>query len=95
MVDPKEVSDAQESSESGNEAPDGKEQTANSEPTAPGKGGFGEFSEQYRARWAANHPQMRRTFPVGGTADPSTPSSATPAPEEQTAQPRRRPRKYS
>ena len=98
MLDPKKTNTAPESPESGKEAPDEKERSGESEPTTSAKGGFGQFSELYRARWAANHPQMRRTFPAGGTADPSTPStasSAAPTPEQQTAQPRRRPRRYS
>ena len=30
----------------------------------PKKGGFGAFAEVYRARWAANHPNMRPRTPA-------------------------------
>ena len=56
-------------------------------PTAPGpsatpepsKGGFGAFSEVYRARWAGNHPHMRPRGPAtstDGAPEPPPPSSA-------------------
>ena len=46
---------------------------------APSKGGFGAFSEVYRARWAANHPYMRPRGPAtstDGAPEPPPPSSA-------------------
>jgi hypothetical protein len=54
------------------------------QPASPAKpeanttqpGGFGQFAEVYRARWAANHPNMRpRELP-----DAQTPEAAPPAP---------------
>ena len=47
----------------------------------PNKGGFGAFAEVYRARWAANHPHMRRREPAANpddTPDPPTPSDSSP-----------------
>lgn len=32
--------------------------------------GFGEFSAMYRARWASNHPRMRRLWPGDHEAQP-------------------------
>ncbi len=46
----------------------------------PNKGGFGAFAEVYRARWAANHPNMRSRESVTGadaTAKPPTPSDSS------------------
>lgn len=50
-----------------------------SPPAERKKGGFGEFSEVYRARWAANHPNMRpRTYsdPAGAPPEPRLPAEA-------------------
>jgi hypothetical protein len=51
------------------------------EPTHTG-GGFGEFAEAYRARWAAGHPNMRGREWSGnapsGTAPPPTGTPAEP-----------------
>jgi len=47
-------------------------------PQEPSKGGFGAFAEVYRARWAANHPNMR---PRGPAPAPAPPGSA---PEEES-----------
>jgi hypothetical protein len=53
-----------------------------SPPARPKKGGFGEFAEVYRARWAANHPKMRRREPTEATepmpAPPQGPAEKTP-----------------
>lgn len=43
--------------------------------TTPRKGGFGAFSQQYRDRWAANHPNAKKT----GVDGNSTPTPETPA----------------
>jgi hypothetical protein len=40
-----------------NPDPAASETTPESAPSKPG--GFGQFAERYRARWAANHPGMR------------------------------------
>ena len=43
---------------------------------APRPGGFGAFADVYRARWAANHPNMRPreyTKPIIGAVDATTP----------------------
>ena len=43
----------------------------------PNKGGFGAFAEVYRARWAANHPNMRpRESDLSATATPTPPDSS-------------------
>ena len=53
-----------------------------SDPSAtpePSKGGFGAFAEVYRARWAANHPNMRPRGPAtsaDGAPEPPPPSVA-------------------
>ena len=39
-------------------------------PDAPRTGGFGRFAEVYRARWAANHPNMRPRGAVQPTDGP-------------------------
>ena len=47
----------------------------------PNKGAFGSFAEVYRARWAANHPHMRRREPAASTdatPDAPTPSNSSP-----------------
>jgi hypothetical protein len=46
----------------------------------PAKGGFGQFAEVYRARWAANHPNMRpRDYGDTDNAKAVTPLPAAPA----------------
>ena len=40
-------------------------------PQAPQ--GFGAFSALYRARWASNHPRMRRLWPGDNEAQPPAP----------------------
>mgnify|MGYP006156073995 CR=1 FL=1 len=49
---------------------------------APTKGGFGAFAQQYRDRWAAEHPNARPARPAGtpdaGSTDAGTPDAATP-----------------
>ena len=52
-----------------------------SAPREPSNGGFGAFADVYRARWAANHPNMR---PRGPVPDPAPPGSAS---EEKSADP--------
>ena len=44
-------------------------------PTTAKPGGFGAFAEVYRARWAANHPNMRHR------AENDTPSPPVAGPE--------------
>jgi hypothetical protein len=44
----------------------------------PNKGGFGAFAEVYRARWAANHPNMRPR--ESATSADATSADATPEP---------------
>jgi hypothetical protein len=46
------------------------ETTPPSEPVPVKPGGFGVFADVYRARWAANHPNMRRT---PGADEPTQP----------------------
>ena len=41
-----------------------------SEHDTPRPGGFGAFSATYRARWALNHPRMRRLWPGDNEAQP-------------------------
>ena len=55
------------------------------EPTQPQTGGFGAFSEVYRARWAKNHPNMRRRDPepTDLAPDPSPPPSTESHPAEK------------
>ena len=54
---------------------------------APNKGGFGAFAEVYRARWAANHPNMRpRESATGADA---TPEPLPPANSSAGEKPRR------
>lgn len=47
--------------------------------TTPKKGGFGAFSQQYRDRWAAGHPNAKRT-----REDDAAPPA--PAPAESPAE---------
>jgi len=50
----------------------------------PNKGGFGAFAEVYRARWAANHPNMRpRESAAGADAGPKPPTPSDSSTEEQ------------
>jgi hypothetical protein len=61
-----------------------------SEPGAPKRGGFGEFSALYRARWATSHPNMRRQWPGDSAALPlALPSAADPQPIPVLSAPRR------
>ena len=48
----------------------------------PKKGGFGAFSQQYRDRWAAGHPNNKPATPGAAPADPPTEPTA-PDPETQ------------
>lgn len=60
-----------------------KEPDRDESPTPePRKGGFGAFGDVYRARWATNHPNMRR-WEYGKTPDttPVAPPAAAPAEE--------------
>ena len=41
-----------------------------SERDTPSAGGFGAFSALYRARWALNHPRVRRLWPGDNEAQP-------------------------
>jgi len=41
-----------------------------SERDTPSMGGFGAFYALYRARWALNHPRMRRLWPGDNEAQP-------------------------
>lgn len=45
------------------------------------KGGFGQFAEQYRARWAARHPNAPLREPGATTTEP-----AAPAPPDATSE---------
>jgi hypothetical protein len=49
------------SEEKNPEAPQDESSTDAPRRTKPG--GFGAFSEKYRARWAAGHPEMNRPWP--------------------------------
>lgn len=53
-----------------------------SEHDTPRPGGFGAFSATYRARWALNHPRMRRLWP-GDNEDqpPALPDAPNVEPE--------------
>ena len=47
------------------------------------RGGFGQFSAMYRARWAMSHPNMRRQWPGDTEALPlplALPNAADPEP---------------
>ena len=52
----------------------------------PKKGGFGAFAEVYRARWAANHPNMRPRGPA--TSSDGAPESPPPDSAPETKSPR-------
>ena len=53
-------------------------------PPEPKKGGFGAFAEVYRARWAANHPNMRpRESATSADATPETPAPSNTSPGEK------------
>jgi len=47
------------------------------DPSQPPKGGFGAFADVYRARWAANHPQMQRTLPAVAAPEPASSADAS------------------
>jgi hypothetical protein len=54
----------------------------------PNKGGFGAFAEVYRARWAANHPNMRpRESATSADAmpEPRSPSDSSPGEKPRRA----------
>jgi len=53
----------------------------------PKKGGFGAFAEVYRARWAANHPNMRPR--ESATSADATPEAQTPSDTSPGEKPRR------
>ncbi len=48
--------------------------------TPPGKGGFGEFAQRYRDRWAANHPNSK--WANGDGAPTPTPPTDTPSADD-------------
>lgn len=50
------------------------------EPVVSRGGGFGEFAEVYRTRWAASHPNMIRRWAAHDVPMPS-PQAAAPAAE--------------
>ena len=43
--------------------------------SAPKKGGFGAFSQQYRDRWATKHPDAASTRPADGATPPAAPAA--------------------
>lgn len=49
----------------------------------PRKVGFGAFSQKYRDRWAADHPDPAQPAPEA-PADPATPDADTPPPVPPT-----------
>jgi hypothetical protein len=53
----------------------------------PNKGGFGAFAEVYRARWAANHPNMRPR--ESATIADATPEPPSPSDSSVGEKPRR------
>jgi hypothetical protein len=53
-----------------------------SEPVASPAGGFGAFSEAYRTRWAARHPNMVRRW---AAHDPPAPSPSAAMPDAESA----------
>lgn len=55
-----------------------QEPQRSSEHDMPKPGGFGEFFAVYRARWAMDHPNMRRRWPV--TTDSQSPVMPAGAP---------------
>jgi hypothetical protein len=77
MADPKRVDDQ-------------NAKTDASAPKTPKKGGFGQFSEQYRARWAARHPDMTQRWPDGVPSELPTPPVIGDAEPDPTTEPRAR-----
>ena len=56
----------------------------------PKRGGFGEFSAMYRARWALSHPNMHRPWPADGNVLPlALPTAADAAPMPALSAPSR------
>lgn len=51
------------------------DETNQQDATTPKKGGFGAFSQQYRDRWAANHPNAKKASVDGSSASTSTPDA--------------------
>ena len=49
-------------------------------PNTPKRGGFGEFSAMYRARWAMSHPNMLRQWPGDSALPLALPNAAEPIP---------------
>ena len=62
-----------------------EESEAPAQPEKPRTGGFGAFADVYRARWAANHPNMRPRGTAEQTDAVSEP--ATPPPAQQPPDP--------
>ena len=62
-----------------------QESDAPAQPEKPRTGGFGAFADVYRARWAANHPNMRPRGAAEQTGAVSEP--ATPPPVQQRSDP--------
>ena len=63
------------------------DETNPQDATTPKKGGFGAFSQQYRDRWAANHPNAKKPGAEGGATPSSTPDAppaGVPLPESGT-----------
>ena len=58
-----------------------QESDAPAQPEKPRTGGFGAFADVYRARWAANHPNMRPRGAAEQTGD--VPEPTTPPPAQQ------------
>jgi hypothetical protein len=75
MADPKRVDDQ-------NDKPDPRA------PETPKKGGFGQFSEKYRARWAAQHPDMTQRWPDGVPSELPAPPVTGDAEPDPKAEPR-------
>jgi hypothetical protein len=50
------------------------------DPTTPKTVGFRAFSEKYRDRWAAGHPDAKPAKGEGAPLTPPTPTSAAPTP---------------
>ena len=71
MVDPKRSDETKE-----------REEVA--DPNAAKQGGFGAFADRYRARWAADHPQMTRKW--AGNDPTQSPNAAEPASTEPKAE---------
>jgi hypothetical protein len=47
------------------------------------KGGFGEFAETYRLRWAARHPDAGRTQPPASSPEPILPAQPSTGPDSK------------